>query len=130
SRRRHTRFSRDWSSDVCSSDLDGASLRLELRQLERELAGVYDGSYVTTLEPHPLHRVEFLDPAARFRGNRDLGCLEITVGIGLRFIRTARNNGRQHQGRGKQAGTRLAHHGTSHPTSVRNRARASASSIV
>src|SRR5690606_40880426 len=24
SRRRHTRFSRDWSSDVCSSDLNGA----------------------------------------------------------------------------------------------------------
>src|SRR5690606_40122265 len=24
SRRRHTRFSRDWSSDVCSSDLRGA----------------------------------------------------------------------------------------------------------
>src|SRR5690606_23733884 len=26
SRRRHTRFSRDWSSDVCSSDLDGICL--------------------------------------------------------------------------------------------------------
>src|SRR5690606_40602364 len=26
SRRRHTRFSRDWSSDVCSSDLGGSSL--------------------------------------------------------------------------------------------------------
>src|SRR5690606_40058262 len=26
SRRRHTRFSRDWSSDVCSSDLTGAGL--------------------------------------------------------------------------------------------------------
>src|SRR5690606_39939782 len=25
SRRRHTRFSRDWSSDVCSSDLAGAA---------------------------------------------------------------------------------------------------------
>src|SRR5690606_40115935 len=25
SRRRHTRFSRDWSSDVCSSDLDFSS---------------------------------------------------------------------------------------------------------
>src|SRR5690606_39791302 len=25
SRRRHTRFSRDWSSDVCSSDLDTAA---------------------------------------------------------------------------------------------------------
>src|SRR5690606_40478788 len=28
SRRRHTRFSRDWSSDVCSSDLVGRMLRL------------------------------------------------------------------------------------------------------
>src|SRR5690606_8338254 len=27
SRRRHTRFSRDWSSDVCSSDLDRAEIR-------------------------------------------------------------------------------------------------------
>src|SRR5690606_39952742 len=26
SRRRHTRFSRDWSSDVCSSDLNGLSV--------------------------------------------------------------------------------------------------------
>src|SRR2546430_8345130 len=26
SRRRHTRFDCDWSSDVCSSDLDGAEL--------------------------------------------------------------------------------------------------------
>src|SRR5690606_39535397 len=32
SRRRHTRFSRDWSSDVCSSDLLLRSLR-ELRTL-------------------------------------------------------------------------------------------------
>src|SRR5690606_40887670 len=28
SRRRHTRFSRDWSSDVCSSDLDFPDLAL------------------------------------------------------------------------------------------------------
>src|SRR5215813_3164626 len=28
SRRRHTRCGRDWSSDVCSSDLDGSSLRV------------------------------------------------------------------------------------------------------
>src|SRR5690606_39632880 len=27
SRRRHTRFSRDWSSDVCSSDLPPAALK-------------------------------------------------------------------------------------------------------
>src|SRR5690606_29967218 len=30
SRRRHTRFSRDWSSDVCSSDLKQARLALGL----------------------------------------------------------------------------------------------------
>src|SRR5690606_40695228 len=29
SRRRHTRFSRDWSSDVCSSDLDRAYLDMK-----------------------------------------------------------------------------------------------------
>src|SRR5690606_20531342 len=31
SRRRHTRFSRDWSSDVCSSDLNVADLPLEVQ---------------------------------------------------------------------------------------------------
>src|SRR6266511_160993 len=32
SRRRHTRFSRDWSSDVCSSDLRGAGARGDRRR--------------------------------------------------------------------------------------------------
>src|SRR5690606_39667193 len=37
SRRRHTRFSRDWSSDVCSSDLRIAEReRLEKERLDRE----------------------------------------------------------------------------------------------
>src|SRR5690606_39786986 len=37
SRRRHTRFSRDWSSDVCSSDLDNDGVDdLVLWQGERE----------------------------------------------------------------------------------------------
>src|SRR5690606_41077929 len=35
SRRRHTRFSRDWSSDVCSSDLYSAS-RSQLSRSERD----------------------------------------------------------------------------------------------
>src|SRR5690606_41184649 len=30
SRRRHTRFSRDWSSDVCSSDLDMRSVGMRI----------------------------------------------------------------------------------------------------
>src|SRR5690606_24273813 len=32
SRRRHTRFSRDWSSDVCSSDLDSARFKYRLAE--------------------------------------------------------------------------------------------------
>src|SRR5690606_40609505 len=38
SRRRHTRFSRDWSSDVCSSDLREPALvaRLDARDAQRE----------------------------------------------------------------------------------------------
>src|SRR5690606_39545873 len=36
SRRRHTRFSRDWSSDVCSSDLAiGMMTRMKAPSLER-----------------------------------------------------------------------------------------------
>src|SRR5690606_39379163 len=37
SRRRHTRFSRDWSSDVCSSDL---ALLLVLDRVQHLVAGV------------------------------------------------------------------------------------------
>src|SRR5690606_3738383 len=55
SRRRHTRFSRDWSSDVCSSDLgiyeetkaDGERLALEL--------GAANGVEVTALRPTPVY---------------------------------------------------------------------------
>src|SRR5690606_40406797 len=36
SRRRHTRFSRDWSSDVCSSDLIAAAVR-EITGLNEEM---------------------------------------------------------------------------------------------
>src|SRR5207302_7663726 len=37
SRRRHTRFSRDWSSDVCSSDLTAHSLPANRAELCRTL---------------------------------------------------------------------------------------------
>src|SRR5690606_39537571 len=44
-RRRHTRFSRDWSSDVCSSDLDLAATQpaqLLLREIRHVAALVED----------------------------------------------------------------------------------------
>src|SRR2546429_4075273 len=48
SRRRHTRCSRDWSSDVCSSDLDGASVeqaRAEMNSIATELAREFPKDY-------------------------------------------------------------------------------------
>src|SRR5690606_39467114 len=41
SRRRHTIFSRDWSSDVCSSDLDDKAVRNKfLRKAAKSLDGL------------------------------------------------------------------------------------------
>src|SRR5690606_39942499 len=76
SRRRHTRFSRDWSSDVCSSDLqDVFQLALAFAQL-LELLLDLDG-----FEPSELSQADFQDvlclPVAQFEaGNqRCLGLL-------------------------------------------------------
>src|SRR5207302_8279463 len=55
SRRRHTRFSRDWSSDVCSSDLDeeayhererGLNFLREALQVFTDCKAVLDGQVV------------------------------------------------------------------------------------
>src|SRR5206468_8482552 len=43
SRRRHTRSDRDWSSDVCSSDLDEAALAQEINRLAGGRATVLAG---------------------------------------------------------------------------------------
>src|SRR5690606_7672946 len=53
SRRRHTRFSRDWSSDVCSSDLklEHAGSVDEVLGLEGNLASLYFGSFSALLRP-------------------------------------------------------------------------------
>src|SRR5690606_41185848 len=46
SRRRHTRFSRDWSSDVCSSDLFGNPGELYTKQLDRHLDNIKHEMYL------------------------------------------------------------------------------------
>ena len=38
SRRRHTRLGRDWSSDVCSSDLDQLKVEIEAIDLQKKQA--------------------------------------------------------------------------------------------
>src|SRR5690606_40677925 len=51
SRRRHTRFSRDWSSDVCSSDLD---IKAVTEGVELTLKSLLDAL--------KRHNVESIDP--------------------------------------------------------------------
>src|SRR5690606_40889050 len=47
SRRRHTRFSRDWSSDVCSSDLSINLMFQSFSQLPKELVSILLGNVGT-----------------------------------------------------------------------------------
>src|SRR5690606_39618176 len=69
SRRPHTRFSRDWSSDVCSSDLNrDRLLRVHPRPStggEREFAIAIEKSS-TLLQRHP--RSSYLDDALELIG--------------------------------------------------------------
>src|SRR5256884_8657398 len=73
SRRRHTRCSRDWSSDVCSSDLDGdLALELLLPRLEHDRHAaapelVEDLVLVLELLPHQLELGQLLGGLDRSR---------------------------------------------------------------
>src|SRR5690606_40461495 len=58
SRRRHTRFSRDWSSDVCSSDL--ADIKAFLRRCHDEWCGILDlPGFAQMLADTPLLNVVY-----------------------------------------------------------------------
>src|SRR5690606_40012629 len=68
SRRRHTRFSRDWSSDVCSSDLASqyeARLERELRFAQRVQAAL--------LPTQLPKRIKGVDLSVAFAPARELG---------------------------------------------------------
>src|SRR5690606_40800669 len=67
SRRRHTRFSRDWSSDVCSSDLDeGAGDRQHLLLA----AGQVGAAAATPLGEARENLVNAVERPASGRGER------------------------------------------------------------
>src|SRR5690606_40285482 len=66
SRRRHTRFSRDWSSDVCSSDLVlGNRDATALPPIEIDFSEMPDGA------PHVMDgKAKFDESSAEYRGSR------------------------------------------------------------
>src|SRR3712207_7387757 len=65
SRRRHTRYWRDWSSDVCSSDLAGWIAADKERDACPVLVTVEPGGVLATWEPVDVDRV-----AASIAGHR------------------------------------------------------------
>src|SRR5690606_40937355 len=68
-RRRHTRFSRDWSSDVCSSDLDVIYMEEgDLAVLSRDSVALFDrqGNPVN----RPARRIDWT-PAMAEKGGHD-----------------------------------------------------------
>src|SRR5690606_39439669 len=52
-RRRHTRFSRDWTSDVCSSDLPAGNQVLEKRAGYRDMYKLYVQSELAAMLSWP-----------------------------------------------------------------------------
>src|SRR5256884_9463114 len=92
SRRRHTRCSRDWSSDVCSSDLDYLETRPEVDKMRIGMDGQSFGAYWATklaiLEHARLKAVVAQSPPADatfqkdFVINKTLGNREYLFGLG------------------------------------------------
>src|SRR5207302_7527064 len=76
SRRRHTRFSRDWSSDVCSSDLAADKFGIDISQpSQEEQAEILKKEKISreTLKKHPLLALsrKYSDVALKFLRQAD-----------------------------------------------------------
>src|SRR5690606_39891681 len=86
SRRRHTRFSRDWSSDVCSSDLDllnehGEPTTFDFSAYLADTATVPDDSVVVYLDAKTAYEIDRLKQE-HDEWQRDPGARSITEKIG------------------------------------------------
>src|SRR5215213_11063731 len=90
SRRRHTRLVSDWSSDVCSSDLE--SPEVEVR-LNKRGAGM-----VTAADIQAPAELEILNPELEIANLSDKGRLEITltIGRGRGYVPAELNRGPEH----------------------------------
>src|SRR5690606_40554977 len=96
SRRRHTRFSRDWSSDVCSSDLDvvadpvalaAAQVSLgQLRDALRESTGAVAGTSLPAGPGQALLRGVFWPTRTAELGRSEERRVGESVGIGGRGL--------------------------------------------
>src|SRR5690606_40546372 len=97
SRRRHTSFSRDWSSDVCSSDLTPETLRGSAGELQRAHAAA-DPSFlelmreaIANIREYQSH-IRHASPPPLRRGGRVLRSEERRVGKERRAAWAARQS--------------------------------------
>src|SRR5690606_39644251 len=100
SSRRHTRFSRDWSSDVCSSDLQAAAARAVQLRLEAAEPNVIMGNPLPVAgdverEARHTNTAPVLPcPRASSKGPRGSADAEIKIGrASCRETGTARGAG-------------------------------------
>src|SRR5690606_39498475 len=75
SRRRHTRFSRDWSSDVCSSDLELISLMNELGVVLSKIVTDADSSIENSLEIQVVKNIKALNDQVLHFDDREFDSL-------------------------------------------------------
>src|SRR5207249_11397188 len=80
SRRRHTRSKRDWSSDVCSSDLIPEHPELTKREFQFAIFREADGGAFTTLQIPVLRGRVFMDQDRRGKSRRIIRSEERRVG--------------------------------------------------
>src|SRR6478752_8965435 len=79
SRRRHTRCSRDWSSDVCSSDLDLCAA--PGGKTTHVAALLEDRGEVVAVERHPGRAAALQRTCARMRA----GCVRVEVAVAVQW---------------------------------------------
>src|SRR2546421_8637428 len=73
SRRRHTRSDRDWSSDVCSSDLTSSGVCSLGRETTVTLAGIPANASPARLAPQPVTYTRLCVRAAPETACREIG---------------------------------------------------------
>src|SRR2546430_7169791 len=77
SRRRHTRFDCDWSSDVCSSDLFPRAAGEAVRNFQRALAALFVRA--VPLDDERLAHMRKIEITVQFRGRPDLAGFDASV---------------------------------------------------
>src|SRR5690606_41064184 len=83
SRRRHTRFSRDWSSDVCSSDLIDGEVQGWFTDDTPKRFEAYGWQVIRNVDGHDADEIkQAIETARKNTEQPTLICCKTTIGFG------------------------------------------------